>query len=242
MATCPAWIHAGRLRRSPIRRVILLAAPVLLTILCRLNSETSSSFVGCSFARSRHMEDCSLQHRLLRGILRRAVTPDDEFRAARDKIRRIQLGLGPNDPLPEEGAEVAEAAPEEASTGDKPTDLDLAPEAKASKKGDEDDEDELPVVKDAFDGEEKDVPELKPSKPYQPKQVGGSNFAAALLADFQLITVPSFGEVAQTFGVVLLLVGLYTGFVALVDFGSQQALGSVFAEFYKAARPEAAEL
>eukprot|EP00435_Cladocopium_sp_Y103_P000713 s158_g1.t1 len=32
----------------------------------------------------------------------------DEFKAARDRIRRIQLGLGPNDPLPEEDDETPE--------------------------------------------------------------------------------------------------------------------------------------
>ncbi|CAJ1438954.1 unnamed protein product, partial [Effrenium voratum] len=61
----------------------------------------------------------------------------------------------------------------------------------------------------------------------------GPNIFVALFQDLQVVTLPTTGEVAQTFGIVLLLVGAYTGFIAIVDYASQQALGQVFADFYK---------
>merc|ERR1712079_653521 len=91
-----------------------------------------------------------------------------------------------------------------------------------------------PVTLDPFAVESaKDVPELQ-------KEEG--NFFQALVTDFGLVTLPTPGAVLQTFGIVLGLVGLYTGFVAVVDYGSQQVLGQVFSEFYKAAKPEAPAL
>jgi len=98
--------------------------------------------------------------------------------------------------------------------------------------------DEEPPVQDAFAGSEKDVPELQPEQPSTPKKKG-PNIFVALYQDLQVITLPSPGEVAQTFAIVILLVAAYTGFVAVVDYGSQQVLGQVFSEFYQAARPEA---
>eukprot|EP00435_Cladocopium_sp_Y103_P070003 s468_g34.t1 len=100
-------------------------------------------------------------------------------------------------------------------------------------------EDDAPL--DAFAGTEKDVPELQPEEADKEKKKG-PNIFVALFQDLQVVTLPTPGEVAQTFGIVLLLVGGYTGFIAVVDFTSQQALGQVFADFYKAARPEAPQL
>ncbi|CAE7555279.1 unnamed protein product [Symbiodinium sp. CCMP2592] len=180
--------------------------------------------------------------------LRLATTIEgDEFKAARERIRRIQLGLGPNDPLPEEDEEDAEAEPE-VVPGPATGTLDLA-EAGAAKEAveakvsgnvtvtDVADEEEV-KVQDAFAGSEKDVPELQPETPDKPKKEG--KFILFQLAeDLQVVTLPTPGEVAQTFGIVLLLVAAYTGFVAVVDFSAQEVLGQVFADFYKAARPEA---
>mmetsp|Transcript_76680 Transcript_76680/g.242451 ORF Transcript_76680/g.242451 Transcript_76680/m.242451 type:complete len:257 (+) Transcript_76680:48-818(+) len=176
----------------------------------------------------------------------------DEFKAARDRIRRIQLGLGPNDPLPEEEAEEEEAVvPGEA----KPRgELDLAeagvPKEPVVAKVTDDTgvtdaspakvEDKPPPVADAYAGSMKDVEELKPEEPASKNE--GPNFVEGLLLEAGLVTLPSPGEVFQTFGTVLLLVALYTGFVAVVDLGSQTALGRVFEDFYKAARPEAPSL
>ncbi|CAE7581282.1 unnamed protein product [Symbiodinium pilosum] len=102
----------------------------------------------------------------------------DEFKAARERIRRIQLGLGPNDPLPEEDEEPAEADPN-VVPGPATGTLDLAEatdgeavEAKVS--GDvavtnATDEEDV-KVQDAFAGSEKDVPELQPEKSDKPKK------------------------------------------------------------------------
>ncbi|CAE7244372.1 unnamed protein product [Symbiodinium natans] len=96
-------------------------------------------------------------------------------------------------------------------------------------------------VQDAFAGSEKDVPELQPETPEKPKKE--DKFILLQLAeDLQVVTLPTPGEVAQTFGIVLLLVAAYTGFVAVVDFSAQEVLGQVFSDFYKAARPEAPSL
>eukprot|EP00913_Durusdinium_trenchii_P011840 g11122.t1 len=103
--------------------------------------------------------------------------------------------------------------------------------------------DEDAPVADAFAGTEKDVPELQIEESDKEKEKKtGPNLFQALFQDLQVVTLPSPGEVAQTFGIVLLLVAGYTGFIAVVDFTSQQALGQVFADFYKAARPEAPQL
>lgn len=188
-------------------------------------------------------------HRL--ALLRRTASTieGDEFKAARDRIRRIQLGLGPSDPLPEEDDDTPEAAEPDVVPGPATGKLDLAEAeqpvtaAKADVSGNvtttDAKEDEAPL--DAFAGTEKDVPELQPEEADKEKKKG-PNIFVALFQDLQVVTLPTPGEVAQTFGIVLLLVGGYTGFIAVVDFTSQQALGQVFADFYKAARPEAPQL
>lgn len=188
-------------------------------------------------------------HRL--ALVRRTASTieGDEFKAARDRIRRIQLGLGPNDPLPEEDDDAPEAAEPDVVPGPATGKLDLAEAeqpvtaAKADVSGNvtttDAKEDDAPL--DAFAGTEKDVPELQPEEADKEKKKG-PNIFVALFQDLQVVTLPTPGEVAQTFGIVLLLVGGYTGFIAVVDFTSQQALGQVFADFYKAARPEAPQL
>jgi len=84
------------------------------------------------------------------------------------------------------------------------------------------------------------VPELEENP--EMKKKDGPNILVALTDDLTRVTLPTTTEVIQTFGIVLLLVGLYTGFVAVVDYGAQQVLGQIFADFYKAARPEAPSL
>lgn len=197
-------------------------------------------------------------------VARRAGTLEgDEFKAARERIRRIQLGLGPNDPLPPEDGGEEEAQPDAvpsapegkgeldlaegkapaepvvaAVTGDVKTE-DAAETAAAS---DTEGEEEFEAVADAYAGTLKDVAELQPEVPETEDKKQGGNFFQALATDIGLVTLPGPVEVAQTFGTVLLLVALYTGFVAVVDYGSQLALGQLFSEFYQAARPEAPSL
>ncbi|CAK0823895.1 unnamed protein product [Prorocentrum cordatum] len=178
-----------------------------------------------------------VRHRLRAG----RVTEGDEFQAARDRIRRIQLGLGPDDPLPPEDEPLAPAEPEDdlsvqkgdlslAPTGDD----DGAPAAASMSGGGSKDE---PVI-DAFAGEAKDVPELQPEKKDEPVNPNSKNFFQLLAVDVQKITVPEIGEVATTFGIVIGISVAYTIFVAVVDYGSQQALGTFFKEFYDASRPD----
>mmetsp|Transcript_91304 Transcript_91304/g.164868 ORF Transcript_91304/g.164868 Transcript_91304/m.164868 type:complete len:281 (+) Transcript_91304:60-902(+) len=196
-------------------------------------------------------------------IVRTAISSveGEEFVKARDRIRRIQLGLGKDDPLPEEGSlpvtesDVFTDAPVVPLEGLPKPELEEGiaskPEAVASepnwvdgvdlnaKKSSEDlDEDDLPPVADAFAGKDEDVPELKPLESTKPKK-DSPNIFQLLVTDLGLITLPSTGQVAITFGIVILLVAGYTGFIAVVDYSAQQALGTVFSEFYKAARPEA---
>jgi len=182
----------------------------------------------------------------------------DEFKAARDKIRRIQLGLGPNDPLPSDGDEDEEeveepvVVPEGKAKGDlslADADADAAPvkaaitgdvavtDAKAKKTVD--DEDYVQI--DPFALKAEDIEELQPEKTEKKEDEGKPNFFQALVSDFAIINWPSNNEVVATFGVVILLVVLYTGFVALVDFGSQVALSSVFEDFYQAMKGTDAE-
>jgi len=178
----------------------------------------------------------------------------EEFRAARERIRRIQLGLGPNDPLPEDDQEL-DATPEKPATpqevGEKKSTLDLAEagadaapvEVKLGKDSgstEPAEEEKEPETLDPFSVESaKDVPELQPEVS---QKRDGPNFFQALATDAGLVTLPTPGEVLQTFAIVLGLVALYTGFVAVVDFGSQKVLGQVFEEFYQAAKPEAPSL
>lgn len=187
-----------------------------------------------------------------------APTPveTDEFKAARERIRRIQLGLRPDEPLPKEDGDEGEqepsvlpqAAPEAAATLDlveagageaAPVAANVTGEVNvtdASVPGAEEAE-QMEAVVDAYAGKAEDVEELK-AEPKEKKS--GPNIFQLLYSDLTLVTLPSVSEVAQTFGIVIGLCVLYTGFVALVDFGSQTVLGQVFEEFYKAARPEAA--
>uniref|UniRef100_A0A7S3RWD5 Uncharacterized protein n=1 Tax=Strombidinopsis acuminata TaxID=141414 RepID=A0A7S3RWD5_9SPIT len=93
---------------------------------------------------------------------------------------------------------------------------------------------------DAFAGKSEAVEELKlESRPGSKKEK--PNLLAGLVDDAGKITLPSLSEVAGTFGIVMGLVVLYTAFVAVVDFTSQQILGQVFEEFYKAARPDGSQ-
>jgi len=94
---------------------------------------------------------------------------------------------------------------------------------------------------DAYSGTAKEVEELQPITQEKDKKKEW-NFLQGLISDFRLVSLPSPGDVLQTFGIVLLLVALYTAFVAIVDYSSQQVLGQVFQDFYKAARPEAPSL
>jgi len=182
--------------------------------------------------------------------LRNASAQADEFKAARDRIRRIQLGLAPDAPLPEE--ETAPAAKEvmavPQAAGERKGELDLA-EARVPatpidvkvtrdvKTTDAADDEKV----DAYSGTAKEVEELQPITQEKDKKKEW-NFLQGLISDFRLVSLPSPGDVLQTFGIVLLLVALYTAFVAIVDYSSQQVLGQVFQDFYKAARPEAPSL
>lgn len=248
-------VTGHRVRRRPTSRSFVLGvAFIVSTALLRLSSPFSL-FVT-SF---QTLVPLARYHLSRRGRLARlAVVEGDEFKAARDRIRRIQLGLGPNDPLPEEAPlsepEDAPTLPQAATNTKKLGALDLAapaasdaaldevPEAtKASSETtpkEKELEEEEPT--DAFAGKEKDVPELKPLPSTRKKK--DTNIAQDLWTDLTLVTLPKPLEVAQTFGIVLLLVGAYTGFVAIVDYGAQQVLGQVFSEFYQAARPEAPSL
>eukprot|EP00929_Paragymnodinium_shiwhaense_P021100 TRINITY_DN13851_c0_g1_i1.p1 TRINITY_DN13851_c0_g1~~TRINITY_DN13851_c0_g1_i1.p1 ORF type:complete len:332 (+),score=59.45 TRINITY_DN13851_c0_g1_i1:132-998(+) len=198
------------------------------------------------------------------------VDPDD-FDKARERIRRIQLGLGPNDPLPPEGsmpsaalnlAEAQKVQPvnvnlTEAMPGNESEiaaqaaaqliekiGMDALPGAPKPKRLAEDGLNVITEVNesepiDAFAGYADDVDELKPEDDPRKK---GPNIFQALLEDLQVIRFPGLGEVGRQFGIVILMVSIYTGFIALVDFTSQQALGQVFLDFYKAARQEVADL
>lgn len=251
-------VTGHRVRRRPTSRSFVLAIAFFVsTALLRLSSPFSL-FVT-SF---QTLVPLARYHLSRRGRLARlAVVEGDEFKAARDRIRRIQLGLGPNDPLPEEAPlsepEDAPTLPQSAENTKKLGALDLAapaasdaaldevPEATkatgtsqtAPKAKEVEDEEE---AADAFAGKAKDVPELKPLPSTRKKK--DTNIAQDLWTDLTLVTLPKPLEVAQTFGIVLLLVGAYTGFVAIVDYGAQQVLGQVFSEFYQAARPEAPSL
>merc|ERR1712241_796088 len=129
---------------------------------------------------------------------------------------RIQLGLGPNDPLPEDDAEVSEAADDAA-----PVEVKLGQDSgSADSAEDKEPEPKDLVTLDPFAVESaKDVPELqKEESARDVRQKDGGNFFQALVTDFGLVTLPTPGAVLQTFGIVLGLVGLYTGFVAVVDY------------------------
>jgi len=175
---------------------------------------------------------------------RSAVVEGDEFRAAKERIRRIQLGLSDDEPLPEEeefpgrqddGLDLAEAA----QTGTAPVDVNVTGSTNVT---DPTAETNVTAPQDAFSGtiEGGGVPELEENP--EMKKKDGPNILVALTDDLTRVTLPTTTEVIQTFGIVLLLVGLYTGFVAVVDYGAQQVLGQIFADFYKAARPEAPSL
>jgi len=176
-----------------------------------------------------------------------AGVTNDDFVAARDRIRRIQLGLGPNDPMPAEGMEAPEPvlAPQAAVKGDlelASTDIDEEAMRKVKVTGEMGTTDateaasESDEPKDAFAGKADDVEEIKIAK-----QKEGKNIFVALKDDLGLVSWPTLPEVASTFGIVIGLVILYTGFVAVVDFGAQLTLGQVFEDFYKAAKPTDAE-
>eukprot|EP00440_Ansanella_granifera_P071921 gb/GFBE01078049.1/.p1 GENE.gb/GFBE01078049.1/~~gb/GFBE01078049.1/.p1 ORF type:complete len:251 (+),score=72.26 gb/GFBE01078049.1/:1-753(+) len=242
---------SGLRRRSRQGSTLVAASAVLLALVLsalRPQAFAAHGFVGCHAAAASGRSSRSR---------RQAVSNEsDEFKAARERIRRIQLGLGPNDPLPEDGEAPEPSAPASAE-GDvaAAASLDLAEagqpvepvQAKVTdevstsdaKAEDKDEEDEAPV-QDAFAGTAKDNPEFQASKPYMPKAKKESpNIFVALYQDLQVVTLPTVEQVAQTFGIVVLLVAAYTAFVAIVDYGSQQVLGQVFSEFYQAARPEA---
>lgn len=196
---------------------------------------------------------CSRHAARVHGVgktLRSASAQGDEFKAARDRIRRIQLGLAPDAPLPEEettpAAKEVMAVPQAA--GEKKVELDLVeagvPGTLVDVKvtGDVKTTDAAADEKvDAYSGTAKEVEELQPMTQEKDKKKEG-NFLQGLITDFRLVSLPSPGDVLQTFGIVLLLVALYTAFVAIVDYSSQQVLGQVFQDFYKAARPEAPSL
>jgi len=156
--------------------------------------------------------------------------------------------LGPNDPLPEEGEEEVKEEPVVPTESTPKGALDLADGEKAKEPVVAEvtgevrttDAGDVEKVADAYAGTLKDVEELKSeaAEAKKPK----ANLIEGLIADIGLVTLPGPVEVAQTFGIVLLLVAAYTGFVALVDLGAQTALGQVFEEFYTAARPEAPSL
>lgn len=214
---------------------------------------SAGTFVAGQFRRS-----SSVLHGTRRVARRAAGAEGDEFKAARDRIRRIQLGLGPDEPLPEEEGDEEEkeeaVVPGEAKK--KSGELDLAEagtpaepvvatitdetgttDAASKEEASEASEASPPQVSDPYAGSMKDIEELQIGSPEKKK--GGPNFFEGLLIEAGLVTLPTPGEVGQTFGTVLLLVALYTGFVAVVDFGAQKGLGQVFEDFYKAARPEA---
>mmetsp|Transcript_1272 Transcript_1272/g.1730 ORF Transcript_1272/g.1730 Transcript_1272/m.1730 type:complete len:233 (-) Transcript_1272:58-756(-) len=232
------------MRRPSGRSRSLASVLVLLPV--------AAALLSLRFRRQPSFVDGPLPVRSQSNVIRHASTIEgDEFKAARDRIRRIQLGLGPNDPLPEEDDEIVEAEPEvvpgpatgkldlaEAEQPATPAKVDISGNVTTT---DAKEASEDVVVQDAFAGTEKDVPELQPEVSDKEKKKG-PNIFVALFQDLQVVTLPTPTEVAQTFGIVLLLVGGYTGFIAVVDFTSQQALGQVFADFYKAARPEAPQL
>eukprot|EP00913_Durusdinium_trenchii_P011841 g11123.t1 len=107
-----AWVIAGtgpsamsprRLAARRQRRLLSVPLAVLLPVAAALLSlgfcRRCLSFAGGVAARAPS------------AMIRYASTIEgDEFKAARDRIRRIQLGLGPNDPLPEEDDDEAEAS------------------------------------------------------------------------------------------------------------------------------------
>lgn len=234
--SCPPVVPQGRKQRRAVGTLfasalaVSAAASGVWGLLC-FSSGRAASPVSSSLAR------------------RAKAVEGDEFDAARERIRRIQLGLSDSDPLPPEENEgvigqvktldVADAADKEAEA----LKVNITSEIKTTdsaeeleKKELEEEEKRLKEI-DAFAGKADDVPELKPEEPSEEKPQ--KNFIEGIQEDFALITLPSTKDVINTFGIVVLLVGGYTGFVALVDYGSQQVLGQVFSEFYQAARPEA---
>jgi len=247
VAAAPSRPWRRRVRRTRYTSLVLLAAAAAACPVALWLGGESLGFVGTTATQVRRTS--SLLHGSRWTARAAAGTEGDEFKAARDRIRRIQLGLGPNEPLPEDEAEAAEEEAVVPQEGKKKGDLNLA-EAGAPAEpvvapvtGDTETKDEanaeeqpLPAVADAYAGSLKDVKELKPEST---KPKGGPNFVEGLLVEAGLVTLPTPGEVFQTFGTVLLLVALYTGFVAVVDLSAQKTLGQVFEDFYKAARPEA---
>jgi len=156
----------------------------------------------------------------------------DEFQAARDRIRRIQLGLGPNDPLPpEEDMEAPPVATEEAAEGKNTT------EDAVNGTG-------FVEAVDAYAGTEKEMMEVADMEGLKKGAQESNLFSdlaklpGQLIEDLRIVTTPSLGELAQTFGIVVALVIIYTGFIAVVDALSQTAFSQVFEEWYKAARPD----
>eukprot|EP00418_Pyrodinium_bahamense_P082855 CAMPEP_0179071022 /NCGR_PEP_ID=MMETSP0796-20121207/31319_1 /TAXON_ID=73915 /ORGANISM="Pyrodinium bahamense, Strain pbaha01" /LENGTH=257 /DNA_ID=CAMNT_0020768127 /DNA_START=41 /DNA_END=814 /DNA_ORIENTATION=- len=252
-----AAVAPGR-RRWRVRRARNTAALAVLAAVAAASSAAlwlHAKSVGWVVpGASAALESLSVTRHGARSVARAAVgsVEGDEFKAARDRIRRIQLGLGPDDPLPEDGEEPE--AKEESVVPTAKGELDLAESGVVAEQvvanvtsdmsttdatDAEKDAESLEPVADAYAGTMKDVEELKPEID---SKKDGPNFIQGLITDIGLVTLPSPGEVAQTFGIVLALVAAYTSFIAVVDYGSQLALGQVFEEFYKAARPEAPSL
>mmetsp|Transcript_68228 Transcript_68228/g.127346 ORF Transcript_68228/g.127346 Transcript_68228/m.127346 type:complete len:255 (+) Transcript_68228:65-829(+) len=227
---------SARLLRKSLRVTAILATAVSLCHLVRQLVAGTSTFVvpqshpsSTRLARSEvFFRPTTWQHHWQ--VARHAQSySGDEFQAARDRIRRIQLGLGPNDPLPpEDGGEepYMQNVTEEEVTKSNTTETGV-----------------LDAV-DAYAGTEKDMLELadvegtpkgaQESGPF--KDLG--KLPGQLLEDLRIVTTPSMGELAQTFGIVVALVAVYTGFIAVVDLVSQLAFSQVFQEWYVAARPD----
>lgn len=239
-----------RRRSGGAARAALVAASAAAAVLLWTSSRpgdvfetfTSLQVAQSGLAPPRSQTLGGRSHGVARHASKASALEGDEFKAARDRIRRIQLGLGPDDPLPEEGAAVPDVVPDVVpkSKGDlevaEPADKD---EEEAKKwlesqaaKG------EAEEQTDAFAGKAEDVEELKPEEADPDEKKDDSNLLEMLTEDFGKVTLPPLGEVGGTFGIVIGLVIAYTVFVAVVDSGAQSVFGQLFEEFYKAARPE----
>mmetsp|Transcript_19371 Transcript_19371/g.45038 ORF Transcript_19371/g.45038 Transcript_19371/m.45038 type:complete len:251 (+) Transcript_19371:68-820(+) len=231
------WRRRAWSARKAMHVTAILATAVSLLHVLRQMAEGASTFVAPSRpSRSSAPLVPAIEEvvnhpwQRYRKVARRAQSySGDEFQAARDRIRRIQLGLGPNDPLPPE------------DSGEEPY-MQNVTEEEVSKSNTT-----ATGVQDAVDayaGTEKDMLEMADveGSTKGPQESGPfkdlAKLPGLLIEDLRIVTTPSLGELAQTFGIVVALVFVYTGFIAVVDAVSQLAFSQVFQEWYVAARPD----
>lgn len=158
-----------------------------------------------------------------------AAKRSPEFALAQERIRKIRQGLDPDAPDGEEDTleKVLEGVESEGERAQ------IAAEAAAV-------EFSQPGSLDEKKGEvEKQVAAqaAKEKQEEEEKSGGIVGWFGFLGSEFKATTLPEFGDVVSTFGVVVVFVFLYAGYILAVDVGSKTAFSPFFQEYYDAMKP-----